>query len=369
MFNKLFSITEVNLHYLVKIFGIKLRFRSLKLAYKKIKELEKKQLSPSCAEFLWAAEEKYNTKDKIWFLSQEFYNVVGYYPNFKIPNSFNEKLNWLKLNYYNPTHNTCIDKYKVKEYIKNQIGKEYVIPLLAVYDDVNDIDFDILPNQFVIKTNISGGALAVQVIKNKAKINVDKIKATFNNNLQDWNSLYYNYLSRGYKDIEPKIIIEEYMESDKGQLYDYKVYCFHGEPKWVLACTNRNKRTLYENHYLDWSLMVPSGKSSKKSTIPKPKCLDEMLYVARKLSSQFPFLRVDLYEVDNKVYVGEMSFTPASGFNAYYKEWDYKIGEWLDLAKIPAEHLYILPEFAEGAKTFLPLNVVETRTILENTNN
>jgi len=336
MLNRLFSAKEVDLHYLVKIFGIKFKIMNTKKAFAELKKL---RLQMKRSQIPTIYNTNLTTEQKVWFLSQKFYEEVGYYPNLKNPKSFNEKINWMKLNYYNPLEDVCIDKYTFKEYIKAKLGAEYVIPAIGVYEDVNDIDFDKLPSKFVIKVTTSGSGEGVEIVKDKSKINIDKLKYKFNNLLQEWNSIYYYCLSRGYKDIKPRIIIEEYVEQSNGELYDYKFMCFNGEPKWVLTCSNRNKNTIYENHDMNWNLMIPSPQSAKNSSINCPKNFEKMLKIAKELAAPFPFVRVDFYEVNNKVYVGELTFTPNGGFNTYYRDWDYKIGAWLDLNKINSEYV------------------------------
>lgn len=342
MLKKLFSIEKQDLHYVVRFFGLKIHLRSLKLAYKKIKQLEKNQISPRSAEFLWAAEDKYTLRDKIWKLSQEFYEVVGYYPNIRNPRSFNEKLHWLKLNYYNPQENICIDKYKVKEYIREKLGDGFTIPALGIYDDVNEIDFDSLPEKFVIKSPYDGGGLGMIVVDKSKKIDYDRLKYDINAMMPQWHSLYYRFLSRGYREIEPKILIEEYMPIREGKAIEYKMFCFHGEMKFCLADCDyfgkRPYRALYDKNFELQPFKV--GTIKYKPLNEKPANYDKMVELAEKLAADFPHVRVDFYDVNGKVYVGEMSFSSASGFGIFTpREWDFKIGEYLDLNKLNKEYI------------------------------
>ena len=348
MLKQIFSIKVQGLYYIIKICGLKLHIKSLKLAYKKIKELEKKQITSRSSEFFWANEEKFTTQDKIWYLSQKFYEQTGYFPNFKNPKSLNEKLNWLKLNYYNPIENICIDKYEFKKYIKNKLGDGYTIPLLGVYDDVNDINFDKLPQKFVIKITTSGSGEGVEIVKDKNKIDVDKLKYKFNNLQQEWNSIYYYCLSRGYKNIKPRIIIEEYMPIREGDAIEYKMFCFHGEMKFCLIekgyFSQNPKRAIYNKNF---ELMPFKINFIPVQTLNiKPEKYKLMIKIAETLAKDFPFVRVDFYLIANTIYVGEMTFTSGGGFSIFQpEEWDYKIGEWLDLTKLNSEYLHILPEF------------------------
>ena len=341
MKNKFFSIKKDNLHYILTVLGIRFKIKNVNALFKAVKELQKRQLSLRSAELFFLGEEKYSINERIWLLSQEFYEVVGYYPDFKHPQTFNEKLNWLKLYYYNPTENTCIDKHTMKQWVKDKIGDEHVIPLIGVYYDVNDIDFKNLPEKFVVKTPFDGGALGVWIVKDKKKLNTDKLKYEINNSMQKWHSLYYRFLSRGYKEIEPKIIVEKYLEQPDEQLYDYKIFCFHGEAKFIEAIKDRKngkfKASFYDTYWR--RLDLHSGKK-KDSLLKEPKNFEKMLEIAKVLSSEFPFVRVDLYNVKGKIYVGEMSFTPASGFMKFSSvEFDYLAGEWLDLTKINPKYL------------------------------
>ncbi len=337
--NKLFSFKKDNYHYIVTFFGLKLKLVSVKSMSK---ELSKLQLQAKRSAIPTIYNTNLTLEQKEWYLANKFYEEVGYFPNLRNPKSFNEKINWMKLHYYNPKEKNIIDKYEFKNYIKEKLGSGYTIPLIGVYESVYDIEFDKLPNQFVVKTTTGGSSEAVEIIKDKNKINIDKLKYKFNNLAQEWNSIYYYCLSLGYKDIKPRIIIEKYIEQINGQVHDYKFFCFNGEPRWILACGNRNKNTIYENYDMNWNLFVPSPKSATKATISCPKSFNKMVEIAKKLSAPFPFVRVDFYEVNKKVYVGELTFSPGGGFNTYYKKWDYKVGQWLDLNKINQDHSNVL---------------------------
>lgn len=348
MLKKLFSIEKKNLHYIVRFFGLKLHFRSLKLAYQKIKQLEARQITPRRAEFFWAAEEKFTVRDKLWYLSQEFYEVVGYFPNIKNPKSFNEKLHWLKLNYYNPAENICIDKCSVKDYVREKLGEGFTIPLLGVYEDVNDIDFDVLPEKFVIKTPFDGGGLGMIVVDRKKGVDYDRLKYDINAMMPRWHSLYYRFLSRGYREIEPKILIEEYLPVREGKAIEYKMFCFHGEMKFCLADCDyfgrKPHRALYDRNFEQLPFKI--GRIKYKPLAEKPANYDKMVELAEKLAADFPHVRVDFYDVNGKVYVGEMSFSSASGFGIFTpREWDFKIGEYLDLNKLNPEYVKIVDEF------------------------
>ena len=342
MLDKLFSIKEAGLYYEIKFLGIKIKFKSLKLAYKQIKELKKRQLSLRSSELFWLGEEKYSINERIWYLSQEFYETVGYYPNIKNPKSFNEKLHWLKLNYYNPAESVCIDKYSAKIYINKILGEGHTVPLLCVYTDVNDIDFKSLPEKFVIKSVFDGGGLGMRVVENNNKLDIDKLKYDLNNMMQKWHSLYYRFLSRGYKNIEPRLIIEEYLPIREGKAIEYKMFCFNGEMKFCLIeCDyfgKHPKRAVYDAKFNEMPFSI--GNIKRTTIKQKPATYDKMVEWAEILSKDFLHVRVDFYDVNGKIYVGEMSFSSASGFGIFHpREWDYKIGEWLDLDRLPEEYI------------------------------
>lgn len=253
--------------------------------------------------------------------------------NLKSPETFNEKLQWLKLYDRKSEYVQLVDKYRVREYIANKIGKEYLIPLIGVWDKFEDIDFAKLPNQFVLKCNHDSGS--VIICKDKNTFNFEKAKVKLSRGLK--RNLYYFGREWPYKDVPPKIIAEKYMvDAQIAELRDYKIFCFSGEPKIVLVCADRfTDEGLRENFYdLNWHLLNIQRPKHSNTTyyIKKPKNLDAMLSLARTLSQNIPFVRVDFYDINGEIYFGEMTFFPASGFERFVpEEWDYKLGEWIKL--------------------------------------
>lgn len=354
LLKKIFSVKEDWCHYVISILGITIKIRSLKLTIKNLfKTTGSKRIISASKSFIFSNREKLTTNQKIWFLSQKFYEDVGYFPNIKHPKSFNEKLNWMKLNYYNPIESRAIDKYEFKKYINEKLGSGYVVPLIGVYKDVNDIDFSKLPDKFVIKTTGNGSLTGVEIVKDKSLLDTDFIKYKFNNLLQEWNTVYYSCLSKGYETIQPRIIIEEYVEEISGQLYDYKFFCFHGNAKFVYVAVDHfpgvvSKISLYD---LDWKKLPVQYNNHPPidREIPKPQNFDKMVELAERLAEDFPFVRVDFYNVKDKILVGELTFTPGGAFGAYSpRSWDYKMGTWLDLNRLPQKYVNVLPEFKEG---------------------
>lgn len=274
--------------------------------------------------FKWIPDEKYIKIKYKLEMNQKF--------NLKEPRTFNEKLQWLKLYDRNPEYTKMVDKYEAKKYVADIIGQEYIIPTLGVWDKFEDIEFDKLPKQFVLKpTHTSGN---VFICKDKEKINYKQLRKMINKWLK--RDYYLVHREWPYKNIKPKIIAEQYMVDDSGmKLKDYKFFCFNGIAQTILVCSNRNGSFKNTNFYdINWNLQPFTREKHKNSNeqIKKPKNLDEMITVAEKLSKDIPFVRVDLYEINGKVYFGELTFYPSSGFEGFEpEEWDKKLGDMLEL--------------------------------------
>ena len=271
--------------------------------------------------------------DKI-YLKFRFKRVMNKKLDLRNPQTFNEKLQWLKLYDRQKVYTTMVDKYQAKKYVEEIIGEKYIIPTLGVYDKFEDINFDDLPNKFVIKcTHDSGGTI---ICKNKNELNIKTIGKKINESLK--RNFFWEYREWPYKNVKPKIIIEKFMQNENDEsLNDYKIFCFNGKPYMILVCSNR-----VENHkdtdFFDcnWNKINLSRKNSKnsKQKISKPNNLEEMLNLARLLSKNTIFLRVDLYDINNKVYFGELTFYPSSGFEGFEPDnWDRKLGDMLILPK------------------------------------
>lgn len=269
---------------------------------------------------------------------QKGYKQLGYFPNLKNPSTLNEKIMWLALNYKNPNIAVAADKGKAKKWVSDRIGAEHVVPLIGVYDDVNDINFDALPKRFVAKLNDGWGADKVMLVRDKNTLNIDKTKAVLSSWLYPWNNYYYmNMCVTDEKMEKPTIIIEEFLDAGNGSAPDdFKFYCCNGEPKFALVVGDRASADQTRSFVdMDWNVLpvARKGKPIAKS-VEKPECLDEMMKLARELSEGFPFVRVDFYEVDGKVYLGEMTFTPGMFLRFSSKEWDKKLGDYLELPEV-----------------------------------
>ena len=333
---------ENDCHKTISLAGLKLRFKKYEIKKIPVCKPAKRGFYDSFYNnfrmFNYITDKLCTINEQRWLIENFFYKQHGYFPNLDNPKSFTEKIQWLKLYYRNPEILTLIDKYKVKNYIKETLGEEYVIPLLGAWDNVNDIDFEKLPNEFVLKVNWCDGGSA-HVIRNKSELDKEKIKFTLNNEMQPWMSSSYFAHFWAYKQIKPKIIAEKYIEQIDGQVYDYKFFCFNGEPKLIYAAKDNIRGQEFKMAFYDtnWEKQnIKYGKHEIVDFMDKPKNLDKMISFAKLLSKKFPFVRVDFYETKDNLYFGEMTFHPGDGIVPYRPiEWDYKLGSWI---KLPDEN-------------------------------
>ena len=249
------------------------------------------------------------------------------------PKSYTEKINWYKINYKNPLIKKCADKYDVRGYVEEKIGSNYLNECIGLWNDVNEIDFDKLPNKFVLKpTNGSGD---VVICTDKSKFNIEEAKKKlvqnkkrhFSSRTREW----------AYYDLPYRIIGERYIESsDQYQIKDYKFFCFNGEPKFLFVGSERGTEHLKFDFFdMDWNYIPVTNGHEHSNSLKKPIHFDEMIEVAKKLSKDFPHVRVDLYEEEGKVYFGELTFYHFGGVVRFEPdEWDYKFGEYFDIKDI-----------------------------------
>lgn len=269
------------------------------------------------------------------YLKIVFRLKIGMRLDLNNPKSFNEKLQWLKINNRDEKYTNMVDKYEVKKIVSKSIGEEYVIPNIGIYDSFEEIDFNKLPNRFAIKcTHDSGGYV---IVSDKKKANIKKIKKKINKSLH--RNYYYSGREWPYKNIKPRIIIEEYMEDNKkGGLVDYKIHLFNGVPKIILVCKNRFNNKMTEDFFdTDWNHLKIKREDHDNSIekITKPKMLKKMLEISKMLSKNICFLRIDFYEINGKIYFGEFTFFPASGFKPFVPEpVDWELGDMIDLKGI-----------------------------------
>lgn len=261
---------------------------------------------------------------------------VGKRLNLKKPITFQEKLQWLKLHDRNPEYTKMVDKVLVKDYVSSVIGAEYVVPLLGVWDRPEDIEWDNLPNRFVLKTNHSGGNTGVVICRDKKNFNRERAIKHLKASLQK--DVYRGLREWPYKNVEKRVFCEQYIESAPGEddLPDYKFFCFNGEVKALFVATERqnpNEEVKFDYFDADYNhLPFRQGHDNAKVTPQKPKSFEEMKALAGKLSKGIPHVRVDFYEVNGSPVFGELTFCHFAGMVPFEpEEWDYKFGEWLKL--------------------------------------
>lgn len=275
---------------------------------------------------------KYLMDDKL-FLEKQFKEYMGYDINFDNPKSYNEKLNWTKLYDRNTLYTQLTDKYAVRGYVKKKIGEKYLIPIIGVWDNAVDIDFDALPNQFVLKCTHDSGSCFICKDKNTI-VKEDVVK-----NLNGYLNKNYYYYNRewAYKDINPKIIAEKYMGGRLNDLPDYKFFCFNG--RVFCSYTMKNYMINHDDGECgffdrDYNIMPLIRKDFKPICyqLPKPINYTKMIEVAETLSEGFPHVRVDLYNIEGIIYFGEMTFYNSAGYMLFDpSEWDYILGDMYDL--------------------------------------
>lgn len=233
----------------------------------------------------------------------------------------------MKLHDRRPEYTTMVDKAEAKLFVADIIGEEFIIPTLGVWDTFDEIDFDLLPNQFVLKTTHDSGH--VVVVKDKATINKKIAKRILTKSLN--HNFYLDYREYPYKDVKPRIIAEKFMVDESGtELKDYKFFCFHGEPKMLFVASDRPKDTRFDFFDTDFNhLPFEQGHPNAKIPPSKPDNFGEMLNIARKLSKGIPQVRVDLYNINGKIYFGELTLFHNSGCTPFVPaDWDEKIGSW-----------------------------------------
>lgn len=266
------------------------------------------------------------------FLKKLYRIRMGRALNLENPQTYTEKLQWLKLHDHRPEYTRMVDKYAVKEYIAQTIGPEYVIPLLGVWDSVEDIDFEKLPRQFVLKTTHDSGCNVI--CKNKAQLDIPAVKRKLRHFLK--RNYYDHNREWPYKHVPPRIIAEAYMEdSRQGELRDYKFFTFGGVPKvlYIAQGRGRSGETVADFFDMDFNHLPFTIDHAMAPVLPeKPVNFELMKELAAKLSEGTPQLRVDFYEVDGKVYFGEMTFFHCTGMAPFHpQKWDRIFGDWVIL--------------------------------------
>ena len=270
------------------------------------------------------------------FLKKAYKLTLNKKLDLKAPETMNEKLQWLKLYDRKSKYTTMVDKVGVKQYVSEFLGQQYVIPTLGVWDNFDEIDFDSLPEQFVLKCTHDSGGLVI--CKDKAQLDIIAVKKKIKKSLK--RNYYWGYREWPYKNVKPRIIAEKYMTDtpDSPDFTDYKFYCFNGYVDCVMCCYERStgepKFFFFDKN---WELKRYNkrGKDAPADfTMPKPENMDKMFEIAQKLSADVgaPFLRVDLYNSCGQIYFGELTFFPEGGFDANrLPETDRYFGNLIDL--------------------------------------
>ncbi len=266
--------------------------------------------------------------DKL-YLSLLFKKRLGYKMDWKNPKTFNQKLQWMKLYDKNPLYSVCADKIAVRDFVAAAIGDKYLIPCLGVYDRAEDIDYDSLPERFVLKCN--HGARLNVICCDKNKLDIPAANASLNKWLKT--RFWHQKREYHYKAIKPRILCEQYMEDEETEgLNDYKVFMIAGNPYMIQVDLDRfgeHRRNVYDAEWnlLDVNISFPNGQD-----VPRPAVLDEMLSCAGKLADGFAEVRVDFYVINGKLYFGEMTFFSGAGFSKYEpREFEFEMGKKLKL--------------------------------------
>lgn len=269
-------------------------------------------------------------------LEDLYYLLMGQKLDLQNPQKFTEKIQWLKAYDRNPMKSVLADKYAARDYIKNKIGEEHLIPLLGVWNHFEEIDFNKLPDEFVLKCNHASGANII--VRQKDKMNKHELK----HELEKWLDINYAfmYLEFHYRDINPKIIAEKYIEEADGNLFDYKVHCFHGEPMYIQVIGDRDLRKhlgLQMVYDFDWNEQpwAVGGYPKYKRKLKRPPELEQLYQLSKVLCEEFVYVRIDFYIVSGRILFGEMTFTPGAGFYQYNEDWepemDLSLGEKIRL--------------------------------------
>lgn len=274
-------------------------------------------------------------KNDSLYLRLLYFASQGIMLGLSTPKRFTEKIQWLKIHDRKPMYSNCVDKYEVKKYVGNLIGESYIIPTLGIWKNPEEIDWDSLPNSFVLKTTHGGGNNGVIICKNKNLLDknqvVNKLKESLNYDI------YKRYREWPYKNVHPQIIVEEYMHDNVDpELTDYKFFCFNGEPKYCQVIRDRRTKETIDFYDMEWKLMpfVGLNPNCKNGDIPvpKPEKLYEMTSICRTLSKSIPFVRIDMYLISNRIFFGEMTFYPGSGLGRFRPDsWDEKLGSLLEI--------------------------------------
>ncbi len=274
----------------------------------------------------------YDKSDDETFIRKKGKALLGYSLNLQKPETFNEKMNWLKLHDRNPFYVQLVDKYEVKKIIAERLGSDYIIPNLGVWNSVDEIDFSRLPERFVLKCTHDSGSRVI--CTDKTRLDINKTKAS----LDEWLRKDYYKLNREwmYGKVKHRIIAEKYIENDGGYLNDFRFYCFNGNPRFFSIDFHLDGKN-HMNFYDEKLEILPFGSAEEipvfDAKVRIPENIGEMFSIARKLSAGHPFIRVDMYNIGGRIYFSELTFFTHGGFFILYPDqsWDRRLGDYLDL--------------------------------------
>lgn len=265
---------------------------------------------------------------------------MGHRLDLNHPKTFTEKIQWLKLYNRRPEYTLMVDKYAVKKYVADIIGEKYIIPTLGVWNKPEDIDWDALPNEFVLKTTHGGGSGGVVICKDKKTFDRNKAILTLRDSMDS--DIYRSLREWPYKDVKRRVLAEKYMvpkdmiNNPIYDLSDYKFFCFNGEPKYCQVIRNRHSKESIDFYDMNWRHQEFVGlnpiASNGINPVPRPLLLDEMICICHKLSENLKFVRIDMYVIDNRIYFGEITFYPASGIGFFSPDkWNVELGNLISL--------------------------------------
>lgn len=265
---------------------------------------------------------------------------MGHRLDLNHPKTFTEKIQWLKLYNRRPEYTLMVDKYAVKKYVADIIGEKYIIPTLGVWDKPEDIDWDALPNEFVLKTTHGGGSGGVVICKDKKTFDRNKAILTLRDSMNG--DIYRSLREWLYKDVKKRVLAEKYMapkdmvNNPIYDLSDYKFFCFNGEPKYCQVIRDRHSKESIDFYDMNWRHQEFVGlnpiASNGINPVPRPLLLDDMICICHKLSENMKFVRIDMYVIDNRIYFGEITFYPASGMGLFNPDkWNEELGNLISL--------------------------------------
>lgn len=275
--------------------------------------------------------------DKL-FLTLRYRCLMGKWIDWKNPKTFTEKIQWLKLYNRKPEYTTMVDKYAVKQFVAERIGNEHIIPTLGVWNKPEDIDWGSLPEQFVLKTTHGGGSGGVVICSDINSFDKQAAISKLNASLRS--DIYANYREWPYKNVPKRVIAEKFMAPVKTaapkDLPDYKFFCFNGEPMYCQVIRDRHSEETIDFYDMEWNHQEFVGLNpvvhNGLNPVPCPEHLDKLIEICRKLAQDIPFVRVDMYVIDDKEYFGELTFYPASGIGEFTpQEWQTRLGELIEL--------------------------------------